>query len=63
MTRTIEAVFDGNVLRPEEPLDLRLTRVFALQSRLQLKLRPSHTHSSELLGHSNWKAHPIGPHE
>jgi hypothetical protein len=36
MTKTLEAVFDGEVLRPDEPLDLRPnTRVRALLREMQ----------------------------
>jgi len=60
MVTTIEAVFDGRVLRPEDPLTLEPnTRV-----RITIETPESRTEKPTSFldtARSTWKVHPIGP--
>lgn len=62
MTRTIEAVFDGKVLRPEEPLDLQPnTRVrITIETSTEAETKPHSflrtARSLKLEGPSDWSA-------
>ena len=63
MSKTIEAVFDGKVLRPNEPLSYNQTPAFASQLISCLQILKSHNRSSALPARLTCKAHQTGLNE